>query len=99
MRCAGDGLRPRIKPGEYGIYEPTSPIHPGDEAAIRLKNGIRMMVVVLSWRDGVVTFMPITELGGVQSVHESEIERKALLVGVVHPREFHAIKTIGHAEL
>lgn len=97
-KVVGDGLRPRIKPGEYIIWAPTGDIGPGDEVGIRLKSGQRLLGSVVSRRGGTITVLPLNEDGPLRSVEESEIERMALVEGVVSARAVVRTRSITHAD-
>lgn len=97
-RVVGDGLRPRIKPGEYIVWAPAGDIGPGDEVGIRMKNGQRLIGAVISRRGGTITIMPLNGDGPLRSIEESEIERMALVEGVVSGRTPIQTRALRHHE-
>lgn len=97
-RVVGDGLRPRIKPGEYIVWAPAADIGPGDEVGIRMKTGQRLIGGVVSRRAGTITIMPLNEDGPLRSIEESEIERMALVEGVVSGRATIQTRALRHYE-
>lgn len=97
-RVVGDGLRPRIKPGEYIIWAPAADIGPGDEVGIRLNGGQRLIGSVVSRRGGTITILPLNEDGPLRSVEEHEIERMALVGGVVSARAVIRARAISHRD-
>lgn len=77
LRCKGDSMRPRIKPGEFVIVEPNHQYSAGDEVLIKDRRGRIMVKVYLFERDGVIEagsvnedHKPITiELEQIEHVH------------------------------
>lgn len=63
VRCKGDSMRPRIKPGEFVVAEPNRATSPGDEVLVKDKRG-RIMVKVLNFRRN-----NIIELGSINEEH------------------------------
>lgn len=64
LRCKGDSMRPRIKPGEFVICEPHTSYSPGDEVMVKDTNG-RSMVKVLNFQRA-----DMLELGSVNEDHK-----------------------------
>lgn len=63
VRCKGDSMRPRIKPGEFVVVEPNHAYAPGDEVVVKDTRG-RVMVKVFNFsRDGTI------ELGSINENH------------------------------
>lgn len=65
VRCKGDSMRPRIKPGEFVVAEPNRATSPGDEVLVKDTKG-RIMVKVLNFRRG-----DTIELGSVNEDHRA----------------------------
>lgn len=85
LRIAGDGLRPRFKPGESIIVDPGPTPQPGHEVLVRTRDGLTM-VVVLDWRrDGVTQFSGVNEDIRPITVADSDIEAMHRIVGTVQP--------------
>lgn len=51
VRCKGDSMRPRIKPGEFVVVEPNRKYAPGDEVLVKDRWG-RVMVKVFDFQRG-----------------------------------------------
>jgi transcriptional regulator with XRE-family HTH domain len=65
VRCKGDSMRPRIKPGEFAVLEPNHPYAPGDEVLIKDKGG-RVMIKVFNFaRNGSI------EVGSINEDHKN----------------------------
>lgn len=83
LRVEGDSMRPRFKPGEYVVVEPSRAPEPGHEVVVKTTDG-RTMVKVFDWRRG-----GRVQLGSVNEMHppisfsESAIEKMHRVVGVV----------------
>jgi len=63
LRCKGNSMRPRIKPGEFVICEPNHPYAPGDEVMVKDTTG-RSMVKTFNFQRG-----DLVELGSVNEDH------------------------------
>jgi len=74
VRCKGDSMRPRIKPGEFVIAEPNHVVAPGDEVVVKDKRG-RVMVKVLNFqRNGTVELGSINENHGPITIELAAVE-------------------------
>lgn len=61
VRCKGDSMRPRIKPGEFVVVEPNHAYMPGDEVLVKDKRG-RVMVKVFNFnRNGSIEVSSVNE--------------------------------------
>jgi SOS-response transcriptional repressor LexA len=74
LRVKGDSMRPRIKPGEFVVVEPSSRVAPGDEAIVRTSAGRSMVKVMHSRRGGVVELLSINEDHKPISLDETDID-------------------------
>jgi transcriptional regulator with XRE-family HTH domain len=74
LRVKGDGLRPRIKPREFVIIEPSAQISTGDEVLIKMKDGSSMLKVLHSRRSGSMELLSINEDRKPMTVDEEKLE-------------------------
>lgn len=74
LRVRGDSMRPRIKPGEYIVCEPSQEALPGDDVVVLLRDKRRMVKELLWHRDGEYCFGSINAAHGQITVPESAIE-------------------------
>jgi phage repressor protein C with HTH and peptisase S24 domain len=82
LECAGESMRPRIKPGEFVIIEPSHPIQPGDEVLLKSKDG-RVMVKEFAYKaQGRVHLLSINQAFGKISFDESDIEKMHYVAGI-----------------
>jgi len=82
LECSGESMRPRIKPGEYVIVEPSHPIQPGDEVLLKSKDG-RVMVKEFAYKaQGRVHLLSINQAFGKISFDDSEIEKMHYVAGI-----------------
>lgn len=82
LECAGESMRPRIKPGEFVIVEPNHPIQPGEEVLVKSKDG-RVMVKEFAYKaQGRYTLLSINESHGKITLHEDEIEKIHYVAGI-----------------
>lgn len=71
---ADDSLRPRFKPGEFLVIEPTSPPEWGFECAARTLDG-QVLIKTLDWRRGGLTqFSGINDDGRPTTVRDDALE-------------------------
>jgi phage repressor protein C with HTH and peptisase S24 domain len=83
VRCKGDSMRPRVKPGEFVVIEPNHAINPGDEVLVKLKDG-RVMVKVFNFaRDGTVELSSVNEKHPPITVDRSTVEVIHYMAGIV----------------
>jgi phage repressor protein C with HTH and peptisase S24 domain len=61
VRCKGDSMRPRIKPGEFAVLAPNHAFIPGDEILLKDLRGRAMIKVFNFERDGLVELASINE--------------------------------------
>ena len=83
VRVRGDSMRPRIKPGEFVVCEPSVQPMPGDEVLVRAKDG-RVMVKVFDFRrDGMVQLSSVNEGHPRITIEETEVERIHYVAAIV----------------
>lgn len=90
LRCKGDSMRPRIKPGEFVAVEPNHPYTPGDEVVVRDKRE-RVMVKVFNFeRNGSIEVSSINEDHKPFTIDLSEIRVIHYVAGIVKPSLYYA---------
>lgn len=77
LRCEGDSMLPRIRPGEFVVVEPSFEAAPGDDVVVKSADGRVMVKTLLYLRDGRVY------LGSVNNSHPT-ISVPASDVAVMH---------------
>ncbi len=78
----GNGLRPRVKSGEFIVVEPgVSPV-PGDDVLVRLVSGEYMLMQLLYARDGEFTLGNINEKGPTALVFDYDIVSIELIAAI-----------------
>jgi hypothetical protein len=82
LRVKGDALRPRVKPGEFIIVQPSRSIHPGDEVVVNRQDGVSMLKVLGAQRGGLIELFPVNE-GKPISIDEQEIAGMHYVGGIV----------------
>jgi phage repressor protein C with HTH and peptisase S24 domain len=90
-RGVGDSMRPRIKPGQFVVVAPHAPIEAGDEVAVHLKDGRKMIKVLGPRRRGLVELHSINERAEepIITVQEHEIEHMHAVENIVNPGKYH----------
>lgn len=83
LQVRGDGLRPRIKSGEFIVVEPEIEAANGDDVILTLKDGRRFLLQLLYQRGGEVAFGSVNESGHTLTHHEDEIEAIHFVAGIV----------------
>lgn len=85
MRVRGDSMAPRIRHGEYVVVEPHRLVLPGDDVAIEMKDGRRMVKTLLYERDGEIVLASINNGHGNITVARGDV---AVLhaVAAIYPR-------------
>lgn len=89
LRVKGDSMRPRYRHGEFVVVEPNTPVHPGQECAVRLRDG-RVMVKIMDWmREGVVQFSSVNEAHRPMTFDVNAVDFIHRVVGNVQGSLFH----------
>ncbi len=83
LRVRGDGLRPRVKSGEYVIVEPGVTAANGDDVVVKLKNGRRLLRQLLYTRTSEVAFGSVNESSPTITLSANEIEAIHFVAGIV----------------
>jgi phage repressor protein C with HTH and peptisase S24 domain len=95
LRCKGDSMRPRIKPGEFIVVEPNHAYAPGEEVVIKDRAG-RVMVKVFNFnRGGVVEFSSINEDHKPITLETNEIEYIHYVAGIFKPSLYYWVSGFG----
>lgn len=82
LRCIGESMRPRIKPGEFAIIYPNHPPTGGDEVLVKATDG-RVMVKELAYiRDGIMTLLSINEAHGKVNIPLEDVEKCHYVAGI-----------------
>ncbi|SAL25965.1 LexA repressor [Caballeronia sordidicola] len=82
LECAGNSMIPRIKPGEFVIVEPNTPVTPGEEVLVKSKDG-RVMVKVFAYKAaGRYHLLSTNEAHGTVSFTDAEIEKMHFVAGI-----------------
>ncbi|AET90658.1 putative phage repressor [Burkholderia sp. YI23] len=82
IECEGDSMLPRIKPGEFVIIEPNTPVTPGEEVLVRAKDG-RVMVKVFAYRaSGRSHFLSTNKAHAAIAISDAEIEKMHFVAGI-----------------
>lgn len=82
LRCKGESMKPRIRPGEYVVVEPNHEVVSGDEVLVKAKDG-RVMVKELTYvRDGMVHLDSVNESHPKISIPLEEIEVMHYVAGI-----------------
>ncbi len=92
VQVRGDALGPRIKGGEYVIFERDVPIEPGDEIGILLKDGRQLIRLLIAKVPGGIRVMDINERGGVSTIFDEDCGYLLRLSGVANPSLHRAAK-------
>ncbi len=89
LRCKGDSMRPRIKPGEFVVAEPNQRYNPGDEVVVKDRRG-RVMVKVFNFtRDGMIELGSINEDHRPITLDAQEIEYVHRVVAILQPLKYY----------
>lgn len=82
LRCIGESMRPRIKPGEFAIIYPNHPPTSGDEVLVKATDG-RVMIKELAYvRDGVMTLLSVNEAHGKVNIPLDNVEKCQFVAGI-----------------
>jgi phage repressor protein C with HTH and peptisase S24 domain len=84
LRCKGDSMRPRIKPGQFVIVQPRMPVTLGDEVAVRTRDGRQMIKVFALKKDGLVHLASINEDHKTITLEEHEILQMHHVGGIMN---------------
>lgn len=83
LRVKGDSMQPRIRPGELIVVEPNSPVAPGDDVLVKLRDGRRLVKQLLYRRAGNVVLGSINTAHTPVTIPQDEVEALQLVVGIV----------------
>lgn len=89
LRCKGDSMRPRIKPGEFVVAEPNQRYNPGDEVVVKDRAG-RVMVKVYNFaRDGMIELGSINEDHRPITLEAQAVEYVHRVVAILQPLKYY----------
>lgn len=89
VRCRGDSMRPRIKPGEFVVIEPGRPYAPGDEVLVKDRRG-RVMVKVFNFnRNGNIEVSSVNEDHKPITLEMTEIECVHYVAAICKPSMYY----------
>lgn len=83
LRVRGDSMRPRIKSGEFIVVEPNYTANSGDDVAVTLKDGRRMVKELLYIRAGEVCLGSINQDHPNITVQLAEIEKMHYVAAII----------------
>jgi SOS-response transcriptional repressor LexA len=78
----GDFARPRVKPGEYLVIEPSIECQPGDEVFVRTRGGRCLIKVLHARRATFVELLPLNDEHKTISIDLSDIESMHYIAGI-----------------
>lgn len=90
LRLKGDSMRPRIKPGEFAVMEPSAAYGAGDEILVKVADGRRMVKILQSRRNGMVELYSINDAQKPITLDEAQVEAMHYVAGIVKPALFFA---------
>ena len=85
VRCKGDSMRPRIKPGEFVVAEPNRRYMPGDEVVVKAKSGCVMVKVYNFGRNGTIELGSINENHPPITLELNDLEYVHYVVAICKP--------------
>lgn len=83
MRIRGDSMAPRIRHGEFVVVEPCREAMPGDDVAVELRNGRRVVKTFLYERDGEITLGSINNGHGNITVNRADVVTMLPVVAIL----------------
>lgn len=89
LRVKGDSMRPRIKPGEFILIEPNTPVIPGEEVLVTTKDGRSMVKVLGPRRDGMVELQSINEDHRPITVEQTDIRSMHFIGAIVKASRYY----------
>lgn len=90
LRCKGDSMRPRIKPGEFVVIEPNGRIQEGDEVVCQTTDG-RRMIKILNRRfaDKSVELTSVNDKHEPITLDDDEIEHMHAVAAILKPSMYY----------
>lgn len=85
LRCTGDSMMPRLRPGEYIIVEPSTEYGPGSEVLIKGIDGRVMLKQFLYQQESGITVYSINENQAPVRIPMTEIEQIDYVAGIAKP--------------
>lgn len=84
VRVKGDSMRPRIKPGEYVIIEPSHAVVTGDEVLVKIRDGRRIIKRLGPRRKGTTEFQSVNEDHKPFTMEDADIEAMHFVSAIVN---------------
>lgn len=88
LRVRGDSMKPRIRPGEIVVVQPSVRVAPGDDVLVKTHSGRKMIKRLLYQRAGEVTLGSLNENFKELTLPLDDVEAMHHVTGPV-PREAH----------
>lgn len=90
LRCKGDSMRPRIKPGEFVVIEPGARVNEGDEVVCQTNDG-RRMIKVLNRRfpDRSVELTSVNDKHDPITLDDDEIMHMHAVAAILRPSRYY----------
>jgi phage repressor protein C with HTH and peptisase S24 domain len=85
LRVKGDSMWPRIKPGEFVIIEPNSPVTLGEEVMVQTSDGRSMIKLLVSRRGGLVELHSVNGAHKPITLDEKTIAKIHHVAGILKP--------------
>lgn len=89
LRVKGDSMRPRIKPGEFIIVEPNSPLIPGEEVIVTTTNGRSMVKILGPRRNGTIELHSINEDHRPITIDEGDVRAIHYVAAICKPSMYY----------
>lgn len=89
LRCKGDSMRPRIKPGEFVVIEPSGRVHEGDEVVCQTTDGRRMIKILNRRFDGMVELTSINDKHDPITLDDDEIAHMHSVAAILKPSMYY----------
>ncbi len=88
LKCEGESMLPRIRPGEYVIIEPNHPVQPGDEVMVKSVDGRVMIKELLFTGGGRYHLASVNASHGRISIPINDVEKMEYVGGIAKPSKW-----------
>lgn len=85
LRVRGDSMWPRIKPGEFVVIEPNTPVQFGEEVMVQTDDGRSMIKLLVSRRGGMVELHSVNGEHKPLTLEERQIVHMHYVAGIIKP--------------
>lgn len=89
LRCKGDSMRPRIKPGEFVVVEQNGRVREGDEVVCQTTDGRRMIKILNRRFDGMVELTSINDKHDPITLDDDEIAHMHPVAAILKPSMYY----------